>query len=170
MKPQVTNEISLKLLGCAYYGDPFHSQREGDIKNEIGRLWERFYKIYSEHACELKQIIIQENVVWEAHIQTAEYANTHEYTVFTGVQVKEPAATPIEFFFKELPTTKYAVFRIKGTEFITSLNSIYNRWLPNSKYKESYGYMLWRYDEKTKSLDDPACILQAYIPIEEKKK
>lgn len=42
-------------------------------------------------------------------------------------------------------------------------------WLPDSEYKEAHGYMLWRYDEKTKDLDDPDCILEAYIPTEKKR-
>jgi AraC family transcriptional regulator len=169
MRPRVTKPLSLKLLGCVYYGNPCHSHEEGSIKNEIGRLWERFCKIYSTHRAELANIIIEKNVSWEAHIQTEAYADTKEYTVFAGIQVSRPVATPIAFFYKELPRTKYAIFKIKGQEFSASINDIYKSWLPTSKYKESHGYMLWRYDEKTKNLDEPDCILQAYIPIEEKQ-
>jgi AraC family transcriptional regulator len=159
----------LKLLGCIYYGDPFHSHKEGSTKNEIGRLWERFGKTYGTHANELQNVVVEEGVAWEAHIQTEQYAATKEYTVFAGIQVSEPPTTPIDFFYKELPKTRYAVFRLKGNDFLNGLEHIYNTWLPASKYKESHGYMLWRYDEQTKSLDDPNCILEAYIPIEEKK-
>jgi AraC family transcriptional regulator len=169
MKPRVTKPISLKLVGCVYYGDPFHSHKEGSIKNEIGRLWERFGKTYSAHIDELKDIIVEKNAAWEAHIQTEEYVTSKEYTVFAGIQVSEPPTSPIDFFYKELPKTKYAVFKLKGSEFPAGLEYIYNEWLPASEYKESHGYMLWRYDEKTKGLDDPDCILEAYIPIEEKK-
>jgi AraC family transcriptional regulator len=169
MKPHITKPISLKLLGCVYYGDPFHSHKEGSIKNEIGRLWERFEKTYSKHVDDLKSVMVEENVAWEAHIQTEEYVTSKEYTIFTGIQVSKPSTIPIEFFYKELPTTRYAVFRLKGNEFSTGLAYIYGEWLPASEYKESHGYMLWRYDEKTKGLDDPDCILEAYIPIEEKK-
>ena len=168
MKPRVTKPISLKLLGCVYYGNPFHSHKEGNIKNEIGRLWERFEKTCSTHIDNVKKLLVEKNVAWEAHIQTQEYGNTKEYTIFAGIEVSRPASTPINFFYKELPKTKYAVFKIKGNSFTTSLDYIYNTWLPTSKYKESHGYMLWRYDEKTKDLDDPECILEAYIPIEEK--
>lgn len=169
MKPRVTKQISLKLLGCIYYGDPFHSHKGGSVQNEIGRLWERFYKTYSKHIDELKKLSVEENVAWEAHIQTQEYEKTREYTIFAGIEVNEPTTTSIDFFYKELPKTKYAVFKLKGNTFPTGLAYIYNTWLPASKYKESHGYMLWRYDEKTKSLDDPDCILEAYIPVEEKK-
>jgi AraC family transcriptional regulator len=169
MKPRITEALSLKLVGCVYYGNPFHSHKGGSIKNEIGRLWERFGKTYSKHINELKSIIVEENVAWEAHIQTEECATTKEYTVFAGIQVTRPPAKPIDFFYKEFPETKYAVFRLKGQEFSEGVGYIYSEWLPASKYKESYGYMLWRYDESTKSLDDPACILEAYIPVEEKK-
>jgi AraC family transcriptional regulator len=168
MKPHITEPISLKLLGCVFYGDPFHSYKEGSIKNEIGRLWERFEKTYSTHIDALKDITVQKDVAWEAHIQTDEYENTKDYTIFAGVEVTKPSATPIGFFYKELPTTKYAVFKLKGNDFVTGLGYIYNEWLAASKYKESHGYMLWRYDEKTKDLTDPDCILEAYIPIEEK--
>jgi len=169
MKPRITEPISLKLVGCIYYGNPFHSHEAGSIKNEIGRLWERFGKIYSKHVDELKNVIVEENVAWEAHIQTEEYAATKEYTVFAGIQVGESPTSPIDFFYKELPETKYAVFKLKGQEFSEGVGYIYSEWLPASKYRESHGYMLWRYDEKTKDLDDPDCILEAYIPIEEKK-
>lgn len=169
MKPHVTEPMTLKLLGCIYYGDPFHSHKEGSIKNEIGRLWERFGKTYALHMDELKNVIVEGNVAWEAHIQTEQYASTKEYTVFAGIQVTKPPTTPIDFFYKELPETRYAVFRIKGQEFSEGVSYIYGEWLPASKYSESHGYMLWRYDEQTKDLDDPDCILEAYIPIEEKQ-
>jgi AraC family transcriptional regulator len=165
MKPRVTEPISLKLLGCVYYGDPFHSHKGGSIKNEIGRLWERFGRTCSAHIDELKSIIVEKNVMWEAHIQTEEYVTSKEYTVFAGIQVSAPPTSPIEFFYKELPKTRYAVFKLKGNEFSTGLDYIYNEWLPASEYRESHGYMLWRYDEKTKSFDDPDCILEVYIPI-----
>jgi AraC family transcriptional regulator len=168
MKPQITEPFTLKLLGCVYYGDPFRNYKEGSIKNEIGRLWERFGKTYSKHVNELQNVIVDKNVAWEAHIQTEEYATSKEYTIFAGIQVTESSTSTIDFFYKELPKTKYAVFKLKGNEFSTGLAYIYNTWLPASDYKESHGYMLWRYDQETKDLDDPDCVLEAYIPVEEK--
>ena len=168
MKPRVTEPISLKLLGCVFYGDPFHSYKEGSIQNEIGLLWERFEKTVSNHIDEIQRIAVEKNVAWEAHIQTQEYENTKKYSIFAGIEVNDPATTPINFFYKELPRTRYAVFEIKGNTFTTGLEYIYNTWLPASEYKEAHGYMLWRYDEKTKNLEDPDCVLEAYIPIEEK--
>ena len=169
MKPRITKPLSLKLLGCVYYGDPFHSHEAGSTKNEIGRLWERFGKTLSAHIDELQGIIVEKDVAWEAHIQTEEYVASKEYTVFAGIQVSEPPTKPLDFFYKELPETRYAVFKLKGNEFSTGLAYIYNAWLPASDYVESHGYMLWRYDEKTKGLDDPDCILEAYIPIRGKE-
>jgi AraC family transcriptional regulator len=168
MKPRITTPISLKLLGVVYYGDPFHSHEGGNVKNEIGRLWKRFYKTYTTHIDELKEVTVEQNVAWEAHIQTEEYENTSEYTIFAGIEVTKPTSPPLGFFYKELPKTRYAVFKLKGNDFMTGLDYIYNKWFPTSKYKESHGYMLWRYDEKTKDLDDPECTLEAYIPVEEK--
>ena len=168
MKPRITEPFTLKLLGSVYYGDPFHSHKGGSIKNEIGRLWERFEKTYSKQITTLQNVIVDKNVAWEAHIQTEEYATTKEYTVFAGIEVTKPLVAPIDFFYKELSATKYAVFKLMGNDFVNGLAYIYNTWLPRSEYTESHGYMLWWYDEKTKNLDDPDCILEAYIPVEEK--
>ena len=168
MKPHITEPISLKLLGCVYYGDPCHSYEAGSIKNEVGRLWERFGRIFSAHFKVLESIIVEKGVAWEAHIQTEDYTNTQEYTVFAGIEVTDPPVEPLDFFYKKLPTTKYAVFKLKGNDFVNVVKHIYSEWLPASKYKESHGYMLWRYNEKTKDLSDPECILEAYIPVEEK--
>lgn len=168
MKPHITDPISLKLLGYVFYGDPFHSHKEGNVKNEIGRLWERFGKTCTTHFAALENIIVEKGVAWEAHIQTGEYKNTKDYTIFAGIQVTKPSAEPVDFFYKELPTTKYAVFKLKGNDFVNGLGYIYGEWLPASKYKESHGYMIWRYDEQTKDLNDPECVLEAYIPVEEK--
>ena len=169
LEPCITKPMTMKLIGCVYYGDPFHSHEEGSIENEIGRLWKRFSRIYSMYTNEIKKVLVDEKVAWEAHIQTEEYEKKKDYTVFTGIEVNEPVSIPIDFFYKKLPKTKYAVFKMKGREFITGLDYIYNKWLRTSEYKESHGYMLWRYDEKTKELDDPQSELQAYIPVEEKE-
>jgi AraC family transcriptional regulator len=168
LTPHITQPTAKKLLGCVYYGDPFHSYAEGSTENEIGRLWTRFGRIYSIHLSVLNQVRIEENVAWEAHIQTEEYDETKEYTVFVGIEVREPPARPIALFYKTFPKTRYAIFTIKSEEFITSLEYIYNIWLPHSTYQESHSYMLWRYDEQSTDFTDPHSILQAFIPIEEK--
>jgi AraC family transcriptional regulator len=169
MKPLITEPLTLHLIGCVYYGDPFHSYEAGSIKNEIGRLWERFEKIYSKHTEEFRKVTVDEKVAWEAHIQTEEYNETKEYTIFAGMEVSKPISNPIDLFYKKLPLTRYAIFRIKGENFVKILNYIYSEWFQTSKYQESYSYMLWRYDEMYKDLDDPQSELQAYIPVEEKK-
>ena len=169
MKPQITEPISLKLLGSVFYGNPFHSHEGGSIQNEIGRLWERFGTKFAAHVKELEKIIVENGVGWEVHIQTEEYPDTKDYTIFAGIEVSKPSEVPVDFFYKQLPTTKYAVFQLKGNDFVNGLDYVYNNWLPNSEYKESHGYMLWRYDEKCRDLSDPDCVLEAYIPVEAKK-
>jgi len=39
----------LKLIGCVYYGDPFHSKEGWNIENEIGILWKRFMNLCEKH-------------------------------------------------------------------------------------------------------------------------
>lgn len=167
--PVITEKTTLTLAGCVFYGDPIGSHGEGSTENEIGRLWERFMCLSRAYQEQLSCISVEEGVAWEAHIQSEESDEPNEYTVFAGVEVKEPPPLPLAFFYKVLPDTKYAVFTLKAGEFSIGLNQIYGEWLPSSGYRESHTYMLWRYDVETfRGLDDPESVIQAYIPVEEK--
>jgi hypothetical protein len=41
-EPKVTQKKRLQLLGRTYYGNPFHSAKEWNTENEIGKLLKRF--------------------------------------------------------------------------------------------------------------------------------
>ncbi|MCK9152280.1 GyrI-like domain-containing protein [Methanobacterium alcaliphilum] len=164
-KIEVTDVKALKLMGCVYYGDPFHSNQEWSTENEIGVTWNRFHRL-----CYLHEEILCEkaigDVAYEVHIQPDDYKETGKFYVYVGVEVKKLDEMPLEMFAKTLPPTKYAVFTYKGEDMFNGGTYIWSEWLPSSEYEESYPYMLQAYDKsRFRGLDDPESEVDFYVPV-----
>lgn len=170
LKIRITKEKSLKLVGCVYYGDPFHSNGEWSVKNEIGILWARFYKLYQKSG-DLIQKEELGDVAYEVHLQPDDYPVTGKFYVYVGVEVKKLEEIPIEMFCKILPPTKYAVFTFKGEDMFRGGDYIWNEWLPNSKYDETYPYMALAYHKnRYKGMEDPESEVDFYVPVKTRDK
>ncbi len=166
--PIITEEITLKLAGMVYYGNPVHTHEGWTEGNEVGKLWERFIKILMEHQETLKAYTVEEGIAYEAHIAYAGEVD-QEYHIFVGVETEAPIPYPIELFYKVMPKTRYAVFTAKGTNMAEQMEELYTEWLPNSDYVESYPMLIQRYDNKRfKSLDDPESEIDFMVPIKER--
>jgi len=169
-KPQkikIIGEISLKLVGCVYYGDPFHSNEEWSVKNEIGVLWNRFYKLYGEFGDVLQKGAV--DVAYELHLQPEDYHETGKFYVYVGIEVENLDEMPIEMFCKTLPLTKYAVFTFKGEDMFKGGEYIWNEWLPNSEYDEAHPYMVLAYHKnRYKGLEDPESEVDFLVPVTDK--
>lgn len=167
-KPQkikITEEISLKLVGCVYYGDPFHSNREWSSKNEIGILWGRFYKFYQRFGDSILKEALGD-VAYEVHLQPDDYPETGKFYVYVGVEMKKLEEMPLEMFCKSLPLTKYAVFTFKGEDMFRGGEYIWNEWLPNSEYDEAYPYMALAYHKNQyKGMEDSESKVDFYVPV-----
>jgi AraC family transcriptional regulator len=167
-KPQkirITGEISLKLVGCVYYGDPFHSNEEWSVKNEIGLLWARFYKLYQKFAHVLQNEAV-DDVAYEVHLQPEDYHKTGRFYVYVGVEVKKLENMPMEMFCKVLPSTRYAVFTFKGDDMFSGGEYIWNEWIPHSEYDEAYPYMILAYHRNQyRGMEDPESEVDFYVPI-----
>lgn len=168
LKVEITGLKMLKLIGCVYYGDPFHSNEEWSVENEIGLLWNRFYKL-----CEKYEDILQKKMVndkaYEVHLQPEDYKETGKFYVYVGVEVREIEEMPLEMFCKTFPMTKYAVFTFKGEKMSQGGEHIWNEWLPNSDYHEAHPYMALAYDkDRFFGLDNPKSEIDFYVPVKPK--
>ena len=168
-KVEITEKKSLLLIGCVYYGDPFHSNKEWSIENEIGLLWSRFSKL-----CKKNENILQKNAVndltYEVHLQPEDYKETGKFYVYMGVEVKKMKQMPLEMFCKTFPATQYAIFTFKGEEMFRGGDYIWSKWLPDSDYEEAYPYMALTYDKnRFLGLDNPESEIDFYVPIKSKK-
>ena len=168
-EPKITEELTLKLSGMIYFGNPVHTFEGWSSGNEVGKLWERFMKLCLENEKTLNEVTIDPGVAYEAHIAYPGVPN-QKYHIFVGIETEEPVRYPIELFYKVMPSTRYAVFTGKGLEMAEQLERIYTDWLPNSEYEEAYPMLIQRYDQKRfKSLDDPESEIDFMVPIKERE-
>jgi AraC family transcriptional regulator len=169
LKIEILNEKSLKLLGCVYYGDPFHSEEKWSKDNEIGLLWSRFYNLYEKHRENFEKSAVNE-IAYEVHIQPGDYSETGKFYVYVGLEVDRIDEVPLEMFCKILPSTKYAIFTFKGREMFKGGEYIWQEWLPNSEYEETYPYLMLAYHKsRYYGLDSENSEVDYYIPIKPKK-
>ena len=167
-EPVITEDKVLKLSGMVYFGNPVHTHEGWNIENEVGKLWNRFMKACMDKPEVIKKHSIEPKIAYEAHIAYAGESD-QEYHIFVGMETLRPIQEPVEFFYKEFPSTKYAVFTAKGVNMAEQMEEVYTEWLPNSPYVESYPLMIQRYDQdKFKGLEDESSEIDFMIPIKER--
>jgi len=168
MKPQITRNLSLKLVGCVYYGDPFHHAKEWKIENEVGRLWQRFMSLSQKYSSLLSRISAKKNVAYEVHIEPEEYRLTKNYYVFVGIEVTSIEEIPLEMFVKVLPETRYALFTTKLKDKHLA-EQVLEKWIPQNGLEQAYPYVIEAYDaNRFRSIDDATSEIDWYIPVKEK--
>lgn len=168
-KIEITGEKTLKLVGCVYYGNPFHSSDEWSVENEIGILWNRFFRLYQIHADILQEEAVN-NFAYEVHIEPDDYKKIGKFYVYVGIEAKKMEKMPIEMFCKALPTTKYAVFTFKGEDMFKACEYIWDHWLPRSDYDEAHPFMVQAYDKnRFNGMDNPESEIDFYVPVKLKK-
>jgi len=113
---KIIQERSFMFIGCVFYGDPFHSAKEWNIENEIGKLWKRYGELLRKNWSSLKEFLVDFNISYELHIEPKEYVETRNYYVFTGTEIREYEKVPLEMFIKILPKTRYLMFTAKAID------------------------------------------------------
>ncbi len=165
-EPKVTQKKKLQLLGCAYYGNPFHSAKEWNTENEVGKLWKRFANLAGKYSSLLSKISTS-SIFYEIHIEPEEYGATKNYYVFVGIEVIDIREMPLEMVLKILPETRYVQFTTKATSKDTGA-VILKEWIPQKGYMQAYPYVIEAYDSnRFKSVDDSESEIDWYIPVKE---
>ena len=166
MEPEIIEEKVFKLLGCVYYGDPFHTYKGWHPKNEIGITWERFLSLWEEYREFLEDIKEGVAIGYEVHIEPGDYSKEKKFHIFVGFEVKSLEFFPLEMFYKTLPKTKYLFFTTKNMG--EDSDYYFSEWLPESNYETSYPFIMQSYSPKRWKKDDPDSLMDWYIPIKEK--
>jgi AraC family transcriptional regulator len=178
MEPEIIEEKTFKLLGCVYYGNPFHSAKGWDPNNEIGNTWKRFESLGKKYEEFLEKIKEGDAYGYEVHIEPADYDMKKKFHIFVGIEVRSLEFFPLEMFYKILPKTKYLFFTSKymgkGADYY------FNKWLPESNFEISFPYIMQSYSpsfpyimqsyspRRWKNENDPNSLMDWYIPIKEK--
>jgi AraC family transcriptional regulator len=155
-----------QLLGCVYYGDPFHEATEWSYENEIGKLWNRFGKLAYKYSNLLRKIALKNEVAYELHLEPEEFMETKNYYVMVGMEIRNFDEIPLEMYVKVLPKTSYLVFSTTMDDKFKIGGYVYRKWIPENNYEQSYPYIIQLYDRKRyKGLDDPKSEIDWYIPV-----
>ena len=167
-KPKILEKKVFRLLGCVYFGNPFHTYKGWDSRNEIGNTWSRFENLGIKYSKFLEKIKSGDAFGYEVHIEPEDYDNKRKFHIFIGIEVKSLEFFPLEMFYKEFPETKYLFFtsHYKGN----GVDYYFSRWLPESEYEQSYPYIMQSYSPKRwKSDDIENSLMDWYIPIKIKE-
>lgn len=172
VKTEIIDDKSLQLVGCVFYGDPFHKKEGWSEENEIGLTWQRFIKLVEENEKTIREIAINPEINYEIHIQPADYEKNKKFYVFVGVEVNITGEIPLEMFNKTLQATKYAKFTFKGKNMFRGGEYIWKEWLPGSdEYEEAHPYLIQVYDSnRFKGMDNGESELDYMIPVKKKNK
>jgi AraC family transcriptional regulator len=167
-KPKIISDKIFRIMGCVYYGNPFHTYKGWDTKNEIGNTWRRFEKISKKYWSFLEKIKTGEDYGFEVHIEPKNYADVKKFHILVGIEVKNLEFFPLEMFYKEFPKTNYLFLtsRYKGN----GIDYYFTEWLPESDYEQSYPYIMQAYSPKRWNNNDlDNSLMDWYIPIKEKE-
>jgi len=169
MQPTIIENKVFKLLGCVFYGDPFHSAKEWTYENEISKLWVRFGRVLEKNYNLLNKIFIDSKVGYELHIEPKEFKETKKYYVMVAMEIGNVQEIPLEMYIKILPKANYILYTTTVGNKFNEGSYIYNKWIPENGYQQAFpyiiqGYVEQRYDPKT-GLNNPNNEIDWYIPI-----
>ena len=167
MEPRIVEKGEIILVGFSFFGDPFATSAGWTEENEIGRVWQRLMTYLENHGSRVKHVK-DAGLSYEVHIGQEETDSRGHIEVFVGMEVEKLEDVPVELLVKILPSTKYAVFTLKGEQITSDWSkTIYHEWLPQSGYGQVHRYGFQCYDHRFKGLDNiDESELDIYVPIE----
>ncbi len=167
LEPQIIKDKQIKLLGCVFFGNPFHEAKEWSYKNEIGNLWIRFMKLSKKYANFLEKLSSSSTLGYELHLEPADYHKTNRYYVMVGLEIRDSEEVPLEFFTKSLPRTDYIEFTTQMEKKREQGAYVYQEWMPQKGIAQRYPFILQRYDpNRYRGLEDPSSEIDWLIPIQ----
>ena len=166
-EPQILTKKRFKLIGCIFFGDPFHQAKEWSYENEIGKLWSRFMSLTKKYGSLLQKISPDPFIGYELHLEPEEFMKTNQYYIMVGIETREIDQIPLEFFSKSLPATDYLEFTTQMANKNAQGSYIFQKWMPKNKIKQRYPFIIQRYDSKRyRGLEDPSSEIDWLIPIQ----
>jgi len=164
MTHKITSVKTIILAGIDFFGKPFDKAGGWSEENEIGKLWKRFNGFYERNKDSIKNKVSESGYeLWAEFDGEAE-----NHYIFVGVEVEKAEEPPLELVIKILPSTRYAIFTLRGEEFKCDWGSkISNNWLPSAGLRQSHNFIIECYDsERFRGPNDPESELDIYVPVE----
>ena len=170
-KPEILKDRHITLLGCVFFGDPFHEAKEWSYENEIGNLWVRFIELAKKNRIFLKKLSNDTSIGFELHLEPADFTVTKQYYVMVGLEIGLAEEVPLEFFTKSLPRTDYLKFTTQMANKKEQGGYIYQKWMPQNDITQRYPFILQRYDpSRYRGLEDLSSEIDWLIPVQTKSR
>lgn len=165
MKYELIQMTELKMSGFVFYGDPFSTRAGWDGENEIGKLWKRFMAYVTS---EEKNFQMSDSFIYEVHIYNMETTDTGVFEVFVGAPALSEVSS-YELSTKYFDASQYLHFTLTGPEIMSDWwQALETDILPKLKLKRRYPYILQRYDERFKGINEiNESEMEVLIPVEE---
>ena len=101
-KPIILEEKIYRILGCVYYGNPFHTYKGWDTRNEIGNTWKRFEALDKKYWNFLEKIKTGDAYGYEVHIEPVDYCGiTVTNSPCTGLNGEVCNKDNLDYYYKE---------------------------------------------------------------------
>ena len=150
MKPTITTQESITLMGFGFFGDAFAQSAEWTEENEIGRLWNRFMTFVQGQPL---PTLVQSHY-YEVHTEVPEAAEKGYVDVFVGAATTKADGLPAGPLYKVLPAGEYALFTLRGEAIAGDwYYSMLREWLPDAGLRLRWPFVVQRYDERFKGTD-----------------
>ena len=156
MEPKIISKKAFTVIGI----ELITTTREGKNFMEIPQFWQQVLR--------KKQI---ENIPNKKQPNTVlglcmDFRDDGTFSYIIGSEVTNSDNVPADMVSKEIPDANYAVFTARGKipESIQSTTkSIYQEWLPNSKYQHANSPEFELYDERSNDMMNAE--VDIYVPI-----
>lgn len=153
MEPKFKTKDAFVVIGLKYRGS--------NDNNEIPKLWNQFSKKVSL----IKPLATEPiNAYGICHSFDMD---KNEFDYIAGLEVKNDSDEPLGMVKFEVPKQEYAVFETTLPNIMTTINNIYNKWLPSSDYARTEGPEFEYYD-KDFDPEKEDSTLSIYVPVKKK--
>lgn len=156
MQPKTVNRDQIKLVGMQYIGN--------NENGEIPQLWESFITRAKEIGGTINNRAFYG--VCECICEgPCKCGMGGDFLYIAAVEVSEFDGVPEGMVTKTIPAAKYAVFIHKGSldGLCDTMNSIYCKWIPESKITPNQKFCFEYYDERFDN--SPNSELDIYVPV-----
>ncbi len=165
MQQSLVSRDATLLVGLSFYGDPFAGGPGWSDENQIGRLWHRFNALLDARRREIEGLV-EPVRGFEVHMALPEDEGTGRRGLFVGVAVARAAPAPLPLVFLALPGGEYVLYRLQGTEIGSDWpRAIHDEWLPAAGLASRLPLAVEVYGPDFHGPDDPASVLEVWVPV-----
>ena len=134
-------------------------------ENHTVTLWKQFMPRKREISSLLSEALYSVQI-YPAHFDFANPDLRMPFTKWVAVETPCHFTAPDQMEVLKVPAGQYAVFLHKGTPdtYISTINFIFNKWLPDSSYVYDFRPQFERMDHRYRH-NDPDSIEEVWIPV-----